>query len=158
MPFIQTGSVHSESAHPKTTTRYVYNMSLFLVARLLNRWERASCARCLQKKARRLTTPRSSKPPFPDSADVIVAELEVHQRCALRQHSCKPLCSTYSNPIANEIEVHQLFALPQHSCKPLCPGCSEIIIASEVKVHQRWALRQHSCKTLCILSFHFTLR
>jgi hypothetical protein len=38
MPFIQTGVTYSESAHPKTTTRYVYNMSLFLVARLLNRW------------------------------------------------------------------------------------------------------------------------
>jgi len=38
MPFIRTGVPYSESAHPKTTTRYVYNMSLFLVARLLNRW------------------------------------------------------------------------------------------------------------------------
>jgi hypothetical protein len=71
MPFIQTFLAQSESASPKATTLHVYNMSLFLVACLLSRWQRASSARCLQTKARGLTTPRSSKPPSPDSADVI---------------------------------------------------------------------------------------
>ena len=92
MPFIQTCLAQSESASPKATTLYVYNMSLFLVACLLNRWQRASSARCLQTKARGLTAPRSSKPPFSDSADLIETEIEVSQRWALRQHSYKPLC------------------------------------------------------------------
>ena len=158
MSFIQTGLAHSESGSQKTTTRYVYNMSIFLVSRLLNIWQRASCPRCLQTKVRGLTPPRSSKPPLPDSADVIVPEIEVRQDCALPQHSCKTFCPSLADPIVMEIEVHQLPALPQDSCKPLCPGCSEAIIASEVKVHQRWALLQQSCKPLCIWSFHFTLR
>jgi high-affinity Fe2+/Pb2+ permease len=81
--FIQTCLTQSESASPKATTLYVYNMSLFLVACLLDRWQRASSARCLQNKARGLTTPRSSKPLFPDSADAIGAEIEVSQRWAL---------------------------------------------------------------------------
>ena len=44
MPFIQTSLAQSQSASPKATTLYVYNMSLFLVACLLNRWQRASSA------------------------------------------------------------------------------------------------------------------
>jgi hypothetical protein len=47
MPFIQTCLAQSQSASPKATALYVYNMSLFLVACLLNRWQRASSARCL---------------------------------------------------------------------------------------------------------------
>jgi hypothetical protein len=54
-------------------------MSLFLVACLLN-WQRASRARCLQNKARGLTTPRSPKHAFPDIVDGIAAEIEVSQR------------------------------------------------------------------------------
>jgi hypothetical protein len=69
------------------------------------------CARCLQNKARGLTTPRSSKPPFPDIFDAIDAEIEVSQRCALRQHSSKALCPAWSEPIATEIEVSQRCAL-----------------------------------------------
>ena len=88
-------------------------MSLFRVACLLNRWQRASSARCLQNKARGLTTPRSSKPPFPDSADVIGAEIEVSQRWALRKHSSKALCPGRSDLIVTEIEVSQRCALPQ---------------------------------------------
>jgi hypothetical protein len=105
MPFIHTSVAQSESASPKATTLYVYNMSLFLVACLLNRWQRASSARCLQNKARCLTTPRSSKPPSPNSADVIGAEIEVSQRCALCKHSCKALCPACSDQIPAEIEV-----------------------------------------------------
>jgi hypothetical protein len=127
MPFIQTCLAQSESASPKATTLYVYNMSLFLVACLLNRWQRASSARCLQKKARGLTTPRSSKPPSPDSADVIGAEIEVSQRCALPQHSCKALRPAWSDQIVADIEVSQRCALTQHSCKALCPGWSDLI-------------------------------
>jgi hypothetical protein len=39
MPFIQTGLAQSESASPKATTLYVYNMSLFRVVCLLNRYK-----------------------------------------------------------------------------------------------------------------------
>jgi hypothetical protein len=85
---------------------------------LLNRWQRASSARCLQKEARGLTTPRSSKPPFPDSVDVIVAEIEVSQRCALRQHSCKPLCPGCLHVIPAEIEVSQRCAFSTFSNAP----------------------------------------
>jgi hypothetical protein len=148
MPFIQTCLAQSESASPKATTMYVYNMSLFLVACLLNRWQRASSARCLQNKARGLTTPRSSKPPLPDSADAIEAEIEVSLRCALPQHSCKALCPGWSDAIVAEIEVSQCCALRQHFCKTLCPGIVDFIVA-EIEVSQRWALPQHSCKTIC---------
>jgi hypothetical protein len=41
MPFIQTSLAESESASPKATTLHVYNVSLFLVACLLNRWQKA---------------------------------------------------------------------------------------------------------------------
>ncbi len=44
MPFIQTCLAQSQSASSKAITLYMYNMSLFLVACLLNRWERASSA------------------------------------------------------------------------------------------------------------------
>ena len=107
MPFIQTSLAQSESARPKATTLYVYTMSLLIVACLLNRWQRASSARCLQKQTRGLTTPRSSKPPFPNSADVIAAEIEVSQRCALPQHSCKTLCPSLADLIVEKIEVSQ---------------------------------------------------
>jgi hypothetical protein len=77
-----------------------------------------------------LTTPRSSKRPFSNSADAIAAEIKVSQRWALRQHSCQPLysdicqapVSILSDPIVAEIEVRQRCALPQHSCKTLCPA------------------------------------
>ena len=119
-------------------------MSLFLVACLLNRWKRASSARCLQKKTRGLTTPRSSKPPA--CFDIISAEIEVSQRCALAQHSCKPLCPACFNVIAPKIEVSQRCALRQKSCK--CPAFTHCI-APEIEVSQRCALRQHSCKPFC---------
>jgi hypothetical protein len=102
----------------------VYNMSLFLVACLLNRWQRASSARCLQRGLTPRATPRSSKPPVPDSADFIAAEIEVRQRSAMPQHSCKAICPGLVDPIFAEIHVSQRWALRQHSCKTLCPGCS----------------------------------
>jgi hypothetical protein len=73
----------------------VHNISLLLVACLLNKGQRASSARCLQNKARGLTTPRSSKPPSPDIVDVTAPEIEVNQRCALPQHShYRPDCNS----------------------------------------------------------------
>jgi hypothetical protein len=84
--------------------------------------------------------PRSSKPPLPDSADFIGAEIEVSQRWALRKHSCKPLCPGCSNFIVTEIETSQRCTLRQHSCKTLCPCCSDLIEA-EIEVSQRRALR-----------------
>ena len=99
-------------------------MSLFLVVSLLNRWQRKSSAGCLQTKARGLATPRSSKPPLPDSADVIAAQIEVSQRCALPQHSCKTFCPACAYLIPAAIEVSERCALPQHSeievTQPLC--------------------------------------
>ena len=109
MPFIQTCLAQSQSASPKAATLYVYNMSLFLFACLLNRWQSASSARGLQNKTRGLTTPRSSKPPA--CVDVIATEIEVSQRLALRQQSCKPLCPSFSEKSVAEIEVSQRFAL-----------------------------------------------
>ena len=48
-----------------------------------------------------------------------------------------------------EIEVSQRWALPQHSCKTLCPSMADVTV-TDIKVHQRWALCQHSsCKPLC---------
>jgi hypothetical protein len=178
MPFIQTCLAQSQRASPKATTLYVYNMSPFLVACLLNRWQthygavqapppppeyseyllllvlvlvRGTRGLVLilglvlfQKKARGLTTPRSSKPASPDGTDVIVAEIKVRQRCALRQHSCKPLCHSIADEIEAEIEVSQRCALRQHSCKTLCHVWSELI-AVEIEVSERCAVRQHSC-------------
>jgi hypothetical protein len=100
----------------------------------------ASSARSLENEARGLTTPRSSKPPFYNSADAkagfedcIAPEIEVGQRLALPQHSCKTLCPSIADIIAAEIEVRQCCKLPQHSCKTLCPGCS-YVIAAEIDV------------------------
>jgi hypothetical protein len=49
-----------------------------------------------------------------------------------------PLCTVV------EIEVSQRCALSQHSCKLLCPACADLI-AAEIEVSQRCALRQDSC-------------
>ncbi len=138
MPFYSDSFSSKQKCEPEGYHAVVYNMSLFLVAGPLNRWQSASSARCLQKKARGLTTPRSSNPPSPDSADVIGVEVEVSQRWALRQHSCKPLCPSLADPIVAEIEVHQRCAMRQHSCKPLCPAGADPI-AAEIEVHQRCA-------------------
>jgi hypothetical protein len=127
MPFIQTGLAHSESANPKTTTRYVYNMSLFLVPRLLNRWQRASCARCLQTKAPCFTTPRSSKPLGFVCVDLIEADIEDRQHRALRKNSCEQPCPSIPDTIAPDIEVSQSCALRQHPCKTPCPSWSDLI-------------------------------
>jgi hypothetical protein len=80
----------------------------------------------------------------------------VSQRCALPEHSCQTLCPGIADLIAAEIEVHQLPALSQPSCKTLCPGIVDVI-GTEIKVHQRSALRQNSsCKPLCMWSCNFT--
>jgi hypothetical protein len=63
-----------------------------------------------------VTTPRSSKPPFPDSFDSIAAEIEVSQHCALPEHSCKTFCPSLVYAIVVEIEVSQRCAIRQHSC------------------------------------------
>jgi hypothetical protein len=105
MKFFQTCLDQNESARPKDTTLYVYNMSLFLVDCLIN-WDdkeqqRASSTRCLQKKDRVLTTPRSSKSPFPDSIGLIDDDIEVYhwQIPTLSHHSYKPLCTGWSEVI-----------------------------------------------------------
>ena len=55
-------------------------------------------------KTEGLTTPRSSKPPFPDSIDAVVFQIEASQRCALRQQ-----CVLQNS-------------LPQHRREDLAPG------------------------------------
>jgi hypothetical protein len=106
----------------------------------------------LQKKTVVDTTPRSSKPLFPDSADHIEAEIEVSQRGALRQHSRKALGACCVDHIEAEIEVSERCALRQHSCKALCkhlcPACPDGN-AAEIEVSQRCALCQHSYKPIC---------
>ncbi len=49
------------------------------------------------------------------SADVIAAQIEVSQRCALPQHSCKTFCPACAYLIPAAIEVSERCALPQHS-------------------------------------------
>jgi hypothetical protein len=41
---------------------------------------------------------RTSKPRSPDSADLIAAEIEASQRCAMPQHSCKTLYPCLTDP------------------------------------------------------------
>jgi hypothetical protein len=55
-------------------------------------------------KARGLTTPRSSKHLFPDSADPIVAEIELSERWTQRKHSCKILCTLSFHFTARQLE------------------------------------------------------
>ena len=76
----------------------------------------------------------------PGCSDQIAAEIEVSQRCALLQHSCKTLCSISADQIASDLQVSNA----------ICPGCSDEI-AVEIEVSRRCALRQHSCKTLCCI-------
>jgi hypothetical protein len=61
---------------------------------------------------------------YADSADVIAAQIEVSQRCALPQHSCKTFCPACAYLIPAAIEVSERCALPQHSeievTQPLC--------------------------------------
>jgi hypothetical protein len=121
------------------TTQSDANMSLFLFACLLNKWQSASSARGLQNKTRGLTTPRSVKPLSPNKADPIAQEIEVSQPCALPQHSCKTLCPGIADLIVAKIEVHQRCAVPKHFCKPHCPGWSDLI-EFEIEVSQRCAL------------------
>ncbi len=84
---------------------------------------------------------------MPDSFDAIPLEIEVSQRWALPQHSCKTLCPGLADLIAVEIEVSKRWALWQNSCKTLCPRIADIIVA-EIEVSQRCTMRQHSCKSL----------
>jgi hypothetical protein len=71
-------------------------MLLVLVACLLNKWQRASSASCLQIKASGLTTPQILKPVFPNSADVIVkiAQLEITQKRKIDSAECVLLVLT----------------------------------------------------------------
>ena len=69
-------------------------------------------------------------------ADLIVADIEVSQRCGLCQHSCKALCPDCSDQIAADIEVSQRCALHQHSGKALCPDCSDLITSRTTSVQE----------------------
>ena len=79
MPFIQTSVAQSQSDSTKATTLYVFNMSLFLVVCVLNRWQRARVLIEVKADARLWPSPRDSVL-HPDSVDDIAAEVEVKAR------------------------------------------------------------------------------
>jgi hypothetical protein len=56
------------------------------------------------------------------------------------------ICHVWTSP--EIIEVSQRCALRKHSCKPLCPGIADLIVAN-IEASQRWTTHQHSCKTPC---------
>ena len=89
-----------------------------------------------------LTASRSSKPPSPDSFDVIVLEIEFSQGYLTVTDSC-------TNEIAFE-DANKQYTLLQHSCKDLCPRCPGIAdsVFTEIEERQRWALPHYSCKIL----------
>jgi hypothetical protein len=66
---------------------------------VLNIWQRASSARCLSKKARGLTTPRSSKPPSPDSLDAIESETRLEEY-DMSENSQEPVSQSTAPPPA----------------------------------------------------------
>jgi hypothetical protein len=57
-----------------------------------------------------------SQDSVPRPGHAIEAQIEVSQRCAL---SCKTPCPAITDLIVAEIEVNQHWAMRQHSCKPL---------------------------------------
>ena len=68
-------------------------------------------------------------------------------------HAAAPqLQCSRGTPQSVEIEVRQRWALWQHSCKSPGPVISETN-ATEIKLRQRWALPQHFCKPLSPLIF-----
>ena len=81
----------SKNGYSTQVLKYSMYSGDFLVACLSNRCQRSSSVRCLQNKDRDLTTPRSSKLPFPDNVDVICVEIEVNQRCVLPQQTLCPV-------------------------------------------------------------------
>ena len=78
MRFIQTCLPQSESASPKDTALYVYNMSLFLVVCVLNRWQKA-LRQVVQDtyKQRPDTWPHRGKGDF----ELLEVSLSRHLRC-----------------------------------------------------------------------------
>jgi len=61
-------------------------------------------------------------------ADFIAAEIEMSQRWAAR------LATPPIDYNIAEIEVSERSALPEHSCKTLCPACSNAIVG-EIEVN-----------------------
>ena len=53
--------------------------------------------------------------------EIIAAEIEVNQRCALRKHVYNFPCPGCSNLIVAEIEVSKPWALDQQFCKRIIP-------------------------------------
>jgi hypothetical protein len=51
----------------------------------------------------------------PGWSDGIAVEIEVSQRCALRQHSCKTLWCICVDQISSELEVSQRLNWPRHN-------------------------------------------
>jgi hypothetical protein len=92
------------------TTLIVYKWLLKLIHLLLV----LNLVKTLQTKTFGWVTPRITKLPLPDSDDVIAAEIEVSQCCALCQHSCKPRYPPVLQALAlivAEIKRHQRCAL-----------------------------------------------
>ena len=80
MSFIQTSLAETESASPKSTTLYVYNMSFVLVACLLNRWERA--AKCIWDRGESAL----------DTVPALLTDFLLHQYCCRTTYSIQSNC------------------------------------------------------------------
>jgi len=61
------------------------------------------------------------------SSQITQAEIEVSQRCALRQHSCKALCPCPSDLIGCQIEASAAHCAS--TCKALCPCPSDLTVS-----------------------------
>ena len=98
--------------------------------------------------------------------DVVELEIEMNQRCALSQHSCRSLRPSVLNVIAPEVDVNQRWTLHQDPFKDVCHGISNVIVSAnkerqhcelrqlsidhvvdyEIEVHQFPTVSQPSCK------------
>ena len=58
--------------------------------------------------------------------------MEVSQRWALPQPSCKTFYPSLADPIVLEIEVSERCALRQHSWKDVCPSDWSNLIVAEI--------------------------
>jgi hypothetical protein len=81
MSFLQVSLDQSDSASPKATTLYVYNMSLYLVACLLNRWKKSKQCKVPRKRGQRLDHATKLEASFPGSSDVIATEIRLCPAC-----------------------------------------------------------------------------
>jgi hypothetical protein len=81
--------------------------------------------------------------------DAIVPEIEADQLPALSQHSCKALCPACADVIAAEIEVSQRCALRQQCTATILTQHTKVftrLILSIAIEKMRWPARGHTCQ------------